>query len=116
MIQQAAIPCSTVAGNEETVDENLTTAATPCPEICEQTQNSGECSTGDQIFLNTFLSSASKIQKYSKLKHRTQRLAYLRALAINSLIKDAVKIFSENENEILNGNLDIIMNYITIFF
>ena len=42
--------------------------------------------------------------KYSKLKHRTQRLAYLRALAINSLINDAVKIFTENENEILNGN------------
>ena len=42
--------------------------------------------------------------KYSKLKHRTQRLAYLRALAINSLINDAVKIFTENEVEILNGN------------
>jgi dGTPase len=41
--------------------------------------------------------------KYSKLKHRTQRLGYLRALAINSLIKDAVKIFSENETDILNG-------------
>ena len=45
--------------------------------------------------------------KYSKLKHRTQRLAYLRALAINSLIKDAVTIFSENENEILNGNFGV---------
>ena len=45
--------------------------------------------------------------KYSKLKHRTQRLAYLRALAINSLIKDAVSIFSENENEILNGNFGV---------
>ena len=42
--------------------------------------------------------------KYSKLKHRTQRLAYLRALAINSLIKDAVKIFTENETDILKGN------------
>jgi dGTPase len=42
--------------------------------------------------------------KYSKLKHRTQRLAYLRALAINSLIKDVVKIFTENETDILKGN------------
>ena len=42
--------------------------------------------------------------KYSKLKHRTQRLGYLRALAINSLIKDAVRIFTENENDILHGN------------
>jgi dGTPase len=41
--------------------------------------------------------------KYSKLKHRSQRLSYLRALAINSLIKDAVRIFSENENQILEG-------------
>ena len=39
--------------NEETADVNLTAttaAATPCPEICEQTQNTGECSAGDQIF------------------------------------------------------------------
>ena len=36
--------------NEETADVNLTAttaAATPCPEICEQTQNTGECSAGD---------------------------------------------------------------------
>lgn len=44
--------------------------------------------------------------KYSKLKQRSQRLGYLRALAINSLIKDAEKIFSENEADILNGNFD----------
>tara|TARA_A100001011_G_scaffold88769_1_gene93183 strand:- start:1566 stop:2888 length:1323 start_codon:yes stop_codon:yes gene_type:complete len=42
--------------------------------------------------------------KYSKLKHRTQRLGYLRALAINSLIKDAVRVFTENETDILNGS------------
>jgi len=41
--------------------------------------------------------------KYSQLKHRTQRLAYLRALAINSLIKDAVHLFTENESDILKG-------------
>ncbi len=41
--------------------------------------------------------------KYSKLKHRAQRLAYLRALAINSLIKDAVHLFTENESDILKG-------------
>jgi dGTPase len=42
--------------------------------------------------------------KYSKLKHRTQRLGYLRALAINSLIKDAVRVFTENETHILSGS------------
>ncbi len=41
--------------------------------------------------------------KYSKLKHRKQRLSYLRALSINSLIRDAVKIFLQNEKSILEG-------------
>ena len=35
--------------------------------------------------------------KYSKLQNRKQRLSYLRSLSINSLIKDAVSIFQENE-------------------
>ena len=65
MIQQPANPCSTGSesateaanpgsGNEETDGENLTAttaAATPCPEVCEQTQNTGEGPAGDQIFL-----------------------------------------------------------------
>ena len=53
MVQQPANPCSTAAesanpgsANQETADET-TAAATPCPEICEQTQNTGECSAGD---------------------------------------------------------------------
>ena len=44
---ETARPCS---GNEETDGENLTAttaAATPCPEVCEQTQNTGECPAGD---------------------------------------------------------------------
>ena len=81
MIQQAANPSATAAitteaanpesGNEETADENLTAttaAATPCPEVCEQTQNTGECPAGDQIFFDTLLSSATKIPKYSHLR------------------------------------------------
>ena len=43
-------------------------------------------------------------KKFSTLKHTPQRMAYLRALAINSLIKDSVSIFLENEKEILEGN------------
>ena len=43
-------------------------------------------------------------KKFSILKHTPQRMAYLRALAINSLIKDSVSIFLENEKEILEGN------------
>ena len=80
MIQQPANPCSTASEsatvttatetanpgseNEETA---ATAAATPCPEICEQTQNTGECPAGDKIFPNTFLSSESKIPKYPQL-------------------------------------------------
>jgi len=43
-------------------------------------------------------------KKYSQLKHKPQRVSYLRALAINSLIQDAVRIFIENEDSILYGN------------
>ena len=42
--------------------------------------------------------------KYSKLQNRKQRLSYLRSLSINSLIKDAVSIFQENETQILEGS------------
>ena len=42
--------------------------------------------------------------KYSKLQNKKQRLSYLRSLAINSLIKDAVSIFQENETQILEGS------------
>lgn len=41
--------------------------------------------------------------KYSNLQNRKQRLSYLRAMAINSLIKDAVSIFSKNETQISEG-------------
>ena len=42
--------------------------------------------------------------KYSKLQNRKQRLSYLRSLSINSLIRDAVSIFKENETQILEGS------------
>ncbi len=40
---------------------------------------------------------------YSKLKTSQDRLAYLRSLAINTLIAEAATIFIENEEAILNG-------------
>ena len=42
--------------------------------------------------------------KYNKLTTKEDRISYLRALAIGSLINDAVKIFVENETQILEGN------------
>lgn len=40
---------------------------------------------------------------YHKLSTKKDRIAYLRALSIQSLIEDACRIFLENENEILAG-------------
>lgn len=42
-------------------------------------------------------------QKYAQLKHTTQRMSYLRALAINRLIQDAIDVFLVHEKEILTG-------------
>ena len=42
-------------------------------------------------------------KKYNKLLSRSHRLSYLRALTINTLIQDVVKVFNQNESEILNG-------------
>jgi len=42
--------------------------------------------------------------KYQSLTTKEDRISYLRALAIGSLINDAVRIFIENEPEILKGN------------
>ncbi len=44
--------------------------------------------------------------KYYALKHTKDRTAYLRAIAINSLIDEAVNIFLNNEHAILNGSFD----------
>jgi dGTPase len=42
-------------------------------------------------------------EKYASLKHTAQRMSYLRSLAINSLILDAVHMFLTHEEEILEG-------------
>ena len=43
-------------------------------------------------------------KKYHALEHKKDRLSYLRALAIGTLIDEAVNIFLENEAAILNGD------------
>ncbi len=43
-------------------------------------------------------------QKYNTLQNTSDRLAYLRALAINTLISEAVETFLQNEEAILEGN------------
>lgn len=43
-------------------------------------------------------------KKYSTLKTKEDRISYLRALAIGTLINDAITVFIENEEIILKGN------------
>jgi len=46
-------------------------------------------------------------KKYNALAYTEDRLSYLRALAINTLIKDAIEVFIANEDKILNGTFDL---------
>lgn len=42
-------------------------------------------------------------KKYNALSYKEDRLSYLRALAINTLIQDVVRVFMDNEEAILDG-------------
>ncbi|MEZ4810030.1 MAG: dNTP triphosphohydrolase [Allomuricauda sp.] len=44
------------------------------------------------------------VTKYNAMTSSSDRLSYLRALAINTLITDAVEVFVRHETEILEGN------------
>ena len=46
-------------------------------------------------------------KKYNALVYKEDRLSYLRALAINTLITDAIDIFVKNESAILDGAFDV---------
>lgn len=46
------------------------------------------------------------IKKYHSLKHKKDRVSYLRALAIGVLINEAVSIFLSNETKILSGKFE----------
>tara|TARA_R110002051_G_scaffold250833_2_gene310191 strand:- start:3618 stop:4961 length:1344 start_codon:yes stop_codon:yes gene_type:complete len=46
-------------------------------------------------------------KKYNAMVHMEDRLSYLRALAINTLITDAVTVFLENEDAILKGDFNV---------
>ena len=46
------------------------------------------------------------IKKYHSLQHKTDRISYLRALAIGVLINETVAIFLANEEAILNGTFE----------
>ncbi|AFL80533.1 deoxyguanosinetriphosphate triphosphohydrolase, putative [Aequorivita sublithincola DSM 14238] len=54
-------------------------------------------------YLINLVRNSLKKEVYSGLKTSQNRLAYLRSLAINTLIAEAASIFIENEEEILKG-------------
>ena len=54
-------------------------------------------------YLIKLVKNTINTEKYNGLKMTTDRLAYLRSLAINTLIKEATKQFIENEDAILAG-------------
>jgi len=55
-------------------------------------------------YLINLVKNSINTEKYSGLKRASDRLAYLRSLAINTLIAEAASIFIENEEAILEGN------------
>ena len=58
-------------------------------------------------YLIKLVKDSINIKKYNNLAYMEDRLSYLRALAINTLISDAITIFIENEDAILNGEFSV---------
>ncbi|ADV49058.1 dNTP triphosphohydrolase [Cellulophaga sp. E16_2] len=58
-------------------------------------------------YLIKLVKNSINTKKYTSMAHREDRLSYLRALAINTLITDAVRIFVENETAILAGEFHV---------
>ena len=57
-------------------------------------------------YLSKIIRDNIKPENYYALSTKEDRIGYLRALAIGSLINEAVDIFMKNEDAILNGNFD----------
>ena len=58
-------------------------------------------------YLINLVRDSINTKKYNALTSREDRLAYLRALSISTLINDAVRIFLENEEAILAGEFHV---------
>lgn len=57
-------------------------------------------------YLIKLVKNSIDTKKYHSLKFKKDRVSYLRALAINTLINEAIDIFLENEEKILKGEFD----------
>jgi dGTPase len=58
-------------------------------------------------YLIKLVKDSINTNKYNSLKYKEDRLSYLRALAINTLIQDAIEVFIKNEEAILAGTFDV---------
>ena len=57
-------------------------------------------------YLIKLVGDSINTSKYSQLKDTASRLSYLRALAINTLIREAVRVFMANEEKLLKGDFN----------
>lgn len=57
-------------------------------------------------YLINLVRNTINVEKYHALKNTQDRVSYLRALAINALINEAVDVFMKNEELILEGNFN----------
>ena len=58
-------------------------------------------------YLIKLVKDSINTNKYNSLKYKEDRLSYLRALAINTLIQDAIDVFIKNEEAILDGTFSV---------
>lgn len=57
-------------------------------------------------YLIKLVKNTINTKKYNSLVFKEDRLSYLRALAISTLIRDAIAVFTANEEKILNGTFE----------
>ncbi len=58
-------------------------------------------------YLINLVRDSINTEKYNALNNTIDRVSYLRALSINTLINEAAQIFIENEDDILSGNFHV---------
>lgn len=58
-------------------------------------------------FLINLVKDGINPEKYRSITNMTDRLGYLRAIAINTLVQDAVRVFMEEEQAILSGSFSV---------
>ena len=58
-------------------------------------------------YLIKLVKDSINTNKYNSLKYKEDRISYLRALAINTLIQDVIDVFIKNEEAILEGSFEL---------